>query len=97
LDPLHFHPALFGAFGGINIGGTVQVTVRKSDFAVTEIHYTGSFDDLYDFNIKSQFNEDGATVQAGYPSLGIGGRIFKNHVDCDMQSTDFDYHFSTTP
>ena len=97
LDPLHFHPGIFGAFGGVDVSGTVQVTVRKSDFKVTHIHYTGAFDDLYDFNITRPLNAEGATVQAGYPTFGVAGRIFKTHVDCDVDTTSFNYTFPASP
>ena len=94
---LSFPPNLefFGAFGGIGgMTGTMSVTVRKIDGAVLDVTYSGSFVDSYDFNIKSQYNTDGAIVQAGYNTLGSAGRTFQSGLQFERTTDDIDYNFS---
>ncbi len=87
--------ALRFAFGHVTISGTVSVTVRRSDLEVTHIVYGGSFDDIYDFAYTGPYpSEHGATVQAGFPTLGIGGRVFLDRVEFSRDTTDFDYAFN---
>ena len=88
---------LFLAFGKVNVNVTAVVTVDRS-LAVIEIKLTGDMTDLYDFNFDSDaaipFVKDAANVQAGYNTLGIGGRVYKSTVH--MQDTvldDFQFHF----
>ena len=76
------------------MSGAIEATVRKSDLNLTSIRYTGSLDDTYDGNYKRPGNQEIATVQAGYPTLGQGGRIFQTHVDFDVTSTSFSFDFS---
>ena len=87
--------ALQFAFGHVNASGNVTVTVRRSDLAVTEIQYDGSFTDIYDFNYTGAYpSEHGATVQAGFPALGVGGRVFFDRVEFSRDTTDYDYDFN---
>jgi len=87
--------ALQFAFGHVNVAGTVSVTVRRSDLAVTHISYTGSFTDIYDFNYTGAYpSEHGATVQAGFPTLGVGGRVFRDRVEFSRDTTNFNYDFN---
>jgi hypothetical protein len=89
------HPSLHFAFGHVNIAGTVSVTVRRSDLEVTSIQYTGSFDDIYDFAYNGVYPSiHGATVQAGFQTLGTGGRVFWTRVEFERQTTGFDYDFN---
>ena len=77
------------------MAGTVSVTVRRSDLAVTHISYTGSFTDIYDFNYTGAYpSEHGATVQAGFPTLGVGGRVFRDRVEFSRDTTNFNYDFN---
>ena len=87
--------ALQFAFGHVNIAGTVSVTVRRSDLAVTHISYTGSFTDVYDFNYVGAYpSVHGATMQAGFPTLGNGGRVFRDRVEFSRDTTSFSYDFN---
>ena len=87
--------ALQFAFGHVNVAGAVSVTVRRSDLAVTNISYTGSFTDVYDFNYTGAYpSEHGATMQSGFPSLGVGGRVFRDRVEFSRDTTNFSYDFN---
>ena len=87
--------ALHFAFGHVTISGTVSVTVRRSDLEVTHIVYGGSFDDIYDFDYNGAYpSQHGATVQAGFPTLGVGGRVFRDRVEFSRDTTNFDYDFN---
>ena len=87
--------ALQFAFGHVNIAGTVSVTVRRSDLAVTHIGYAGSFTDVYDFNYVGVYpSVHGATMQAGFPTLGSGGRVFRDRVEFSRDTTSFSYDFN---
>jgi hypothetical protein len=89
------HLSLHFAFGHVSIAGTVSVTVRRSDLEVTSIQYTGSFDDIYDFDYNGPPPSiHGATVQAGFPTLGTGGRVFWTRVEFERQTSGFDYDFN---
>jgi hypothetical protein len=89
------HPSLHFAFGHVSIAGTVSVTVRRSDLEVTSIQYAGSFDDIYDFAYNGAYPSiHGTTVQAGFPTLGIGGRVFWTRVEFERQTSNFDYDFN---
>ena len=87
------NPGIFGAIGAVTITGSVTVTVRESDLRITMVHFTGSLDDLYDGNYKKPGNEEIATVQAGYPTLGDGGRIFKTHLEFEDTFNDGVYSY----
>jgi hypothetical protein len=85
---------LYFAFFHVSIEGTISVTVRRSGLRVTSIVYAGSFEDLYDFNYDGPFpSVHGATVQVGFPTLGIGGRVFWTRVVFEKHSSTFDYDF----
>lgn len=87
--------ALHFAFGHVTVFGAVSVTVRRSDLKVARIVYGGSFDDIYDFNYNGAYpSEHGATVQAGFPTLGIGGRVFRDRVEFSRDTINFDYDFN---
>ena len=73
------------------ITGTVSVTVRESDRTITVLHFEASLDDLYDGNYKGWGNQEIATVEAGYPTLGQGGRTFQTHLKFENTYTDFPY------
>ena len=87
--------ALQLAFGHVNVAGTVSVTVRRSALAVTHISYAGSFTDVYDFNYVGAYpSVHGATMQAGFPTLGNGGRVFRDRVEFLRDTTSFNYNFN---
>lgn len=82
------------AFGHVNASGTVSVTVTRNGLSVTRAVYSGAFTDIYDFAYDGPYpSEHAATLQAGYPTLGTGGRVFKVRVQFERDTTDFDYDF----
>lgn len=87
--------ALHLAFGHVNVVGTVSVTVMRTSLSVTHISYTGSFDDIYDFDYIGAYpSVHGATMQIGFPTLGVGGRVFRNHLEFSRGTTNFNYNFN---
>lgn len=81
-------PDLFFALGKTTIAVRVEVEVNRALYEVQATALTGSVMDLTDFDYDDgsgyagygDFVRDGARVQAGYNTLGIGGRVFKNNV-----------------
>ncbi len=68
------------------------VTVDRS-LTTSDIKLTGSIKDIYDFDydfpvinlgVKSYEVSKAAEVQAGFNSLGVGGRVFKTSCDYDQ-------------
>ena len=87
--------ALHFAFGHVNVAGTVSVSVRSSDLSVTHITYSGSFTDIYDFDYTGAYpSVHGATLQVGFPTLGGGGRVFRDRVEFSRNTTSFSYNFN---
>ncbi|MBQ7252562.1 MAG: hypothetical protein IJS32_08185 [Kiritimatiellae bacterium] len=83
------------AFGHVNATGTVSATVRRSDLKATRIVYDGNFVDIYDFSYTGPFpSVYGATVQAGFPTLGTAGRVFKVGVEFSRDATTIDFRFT---
>ncbi len=51
--------------------------------------------DIYDFHYKGASpSEHGATVQAAFPPLGFGGRVFRDHVEFSRDTLSFNYDFN---
>ncbi|HMO52541.1 MAG TPA: hypothetical protein PKE26_15060 [Kiritimatiellia bacterium] len=74
---------LYYAFHGVN-GMQGQYSLRvRSDYTVAEMCISnGSFSDIYDFNYNDGgLSQSGATVQAGYGTLGGAGRVFKLNIN----------------
>lgn len=89
------HPSVWGSLGAVTISGQISATVRKSDLRLISIRYTGTLYDLYDGSYHKDYaNWVIATVEAGYPTLGDGGRIFATRVNFDTTSTSMSYDFS---
>lgn len=80
-------PDLFLGFGGVTARGLVDVKVNKATNAVTEVHYFGKLEDLYDFDAFSilPYASTAAAVQMGYPTLGPGGRVTRKEVIIDRK------------
>jgi hypothetical protein len=87
---------LFFAFGKVSVSVTAEVDVDRSRY-VNSIDLTGDMKDLYDFNFdgpEATLVQPAASVQAGYNTLGNGGRVFRSRVH--MQNTklsDFQFQF----
>jgi len=79
------------AYGTVTISGSLQVIVDKNLLGIATLesaHFSASFDDLYDFYIYANKNEDpfqlsqhAAPLQAGYGTLGTPGRVFESNVN----------------
>ena len=87
-------PDLLLAFGKVNMSTVVSIKVERGG-DVTDLVLSGDLTDLYDFNFDdpNSFSlldflvNPGASVQAGYNTLGNGGRVFKSQVH--LQNVDF--------
>jgi hypothetical protein len=78
---------MFYAFGGVRdfTVTSYQLTMQDVGFnniwPVVNITAQGSFTDLYDFDIyNGTLSRMGATVQAGFPTLGGAGRVFQETI-----------------
>jgi sulfatase modifying factor 1 len=81
---------LYYAFREVDLTDA-QVTVWRQD--ETSVGLSGIVTDLYDFGWhKGPLSEWGALVQAGYPTLGPSGRIFRTKVllDGKIQNVRYD-------
>ncbi len=82
------------AFGHVNVTGIVAVTVARTGLSVTRAVYSGAFTDIYDFDYGGAYpSEHAATLQAGYSTLGTGGRVFKVRVEFEHDTTQLNYGF----
>lgn len=102
-DPNIIVNVLGNAFGKVTISGslvahcTLVGLPEGRRFLVTQIDYTGGFEDLYDFKYggSSSFSPplNGACVQAGYASLSTlarpSGRVFKSNVNFEKSRTNW--------
>lgn len=77
VDQLHFSqadPDLFLAFGTAVLKATVTVYRGQTQ----RVWIAGELNDLYDWNYEAGTLEaQAAMIQAGYPTLGNGGQVFK--------------------
>ena len=77
---------LFLAIGKGTASLNVDLYVNRS-FQVHKVVLSGDVLDLYDFDYDaSEFGspqeaESAAEVQAGYNTLGVGGRVFKSRIE----------------
>lgn len=79
------------AYGTVPMTGHVQVVVQKNALGLltlSSVYYDASFNDLYDFYIyanktgdPAQLSQHAAPLQAGYGTLGTGGRVFESNVN----------------
>jgi len=81
-------PDLFFALGRTKINITVEVEVHRFLYTVESTRITGSITDLYDFDYDDQsgyagygdFVRKASRAQAGYNTIGTGGRVYKSNV-----------------
>jgi len=97
LDP---RSDLWLTFGSVNtLTGHFQFTATKNGTAIdlTDANYDGTFTDLYDFYYfasakyfvwETGLNKSGATLQAGYPTLGNSGEVFESKVVFSRSGVD---------
>ncbi|MBR4189220.1 MAG: hypothetical protein IKQ55_04585 [Kiritimatiellae bacterium] len=83
------------AFAHVNVTGTVSVVVNRSGLSVERIMYSGQFTDTYDFVYTGPYPSiHGATLQAGFATLGRAGGVYKVQVLFSQDTTDFSYDFN---
>lgn len=83
------------AFAHVNVTGTVSVVVNRSGLSVERIMYSGQFTDTYDFVYTGPYpSVHGATLQAGFATLGRAGGVYKVQVLFSQDTTDFSYDFN---
>ena len=96
-------PDLFGALGRVDVDLDVEVDVHRFQLAVVSIKVSGTVVDLYDFDHESVETwvipidhpaRTAAEVQAGYNSLGTGGRVYRNRLE--FEDSDAYSHLETT-
>jgi hypothetical protein len=87
---------LWFAFGKVTVSVVAEVEVDRG-YNVQSISVTGAMNDLYDFNFDgppSLLTHPAASVQAGYNTLGVGGRVFKSRVNMENTAVqDFQFSF----
>jgi hypothetical protein len=83
------------AFGDVYLESTsVDVRVQRQGLMVLYVRVVGQTYDLYDFNFDFPRFEDhrGAEVQAGYPTLGVAGHVYRNRVFInDVRDMEFNF------
>lgn len=83
------------AFAHVNVTGSVSVVVNRSGLSVERIMYSGQFTDTYDFVYTGPYpSVHGATLQAGFATLGRAGGVYKVQVLFSQDTTDFSYDFN---
>jgi len=89
------------AYGHVTPFGTIEIKVNRNDMSVTHIKYSGSFNDIYDFEYNKtgeapgNLGTDGATVQLGYDiTKNPDGKVFRSKVEFEYESDDFEYNFN---
>jgi len=84
------------AFGKVNVSVVAWAEVDRG-YHVRSITLTGSMNDLYDFNFDgfpTVLTHPASSVQAGYNTLGVGGRVFKSRVEMKTSVVkDFQFQF----
>jgi hypothetical protein len=93
--------SLFLSFGHVTINGSISVTVSRQNLAVTSATYSGSFDDVYDFDSNAaQPAPQAATVQTGFGTIGgNAGRVVRTRVlfANTLPGNTFAYQFPVLP
>ncbi len=91
---------LYFAFGKVSVSVTAEVEVDRGRY-VDALNLTGDMKDLYDLNFDATpqvllgwLVQPAASVQAGYNTLGIGGRVFRSRVHMqNSELSDFQFQF----
>lgn len=94
-------PDLFFALGRTKVNVTVEVEVHRFLYTVESTRVTGSVTDLYDFDYDDRsgyagygdFVRDAARVQAGYNTIGTGGRVYKSDVQMSDSPHSIQFQF----
>jgi hypothetical protein len=94
-------PDLFFALGRTKVDVTVEVEVHRFLYTVESTRVTGSVTDLYDFDYDDRsgyagygdFVRDAARVQAGYNTIGTGGRVYKSDVQISNSPHSIQFQF----
>lgn len=94
-------PDLFFALGRTKVDVTVEVEVHRFLYTVESTSVTGSVTDLYDFDYDDRsgyagygdFVRDAARVQAGYNTIGTGGRVYKSDVQMSNSPHSIQFQF----
>ncbi len=84
-------PDLFLAFGNVSLSVTVKFLVHRSGLVEQATFTNGVLDDLFDFfhdGPDASLAKPAARVQAGYNTLGEGGRVYRSKVHFAGQMND---------
>ena len=76
-------PDLFLAFGNVSLSVAVEFLVHRSGLVEQATFTNGVLDDLFDFyhgGPDAPLAKPAARVQAGYNTLGEGGRVYRSKV-----------------
>lgn len=87
---------LFLAIGRGTVSVKATVVVDKSLYISSLTLNTGFLQDLYDFNYDGAdpaFVRSASNVQAGYNTLGVGGRVYKSRVEFHATAVPIHYTF----
>ncbi len=91
-------PDLFFGFQGSHFTGSLKVTAQRTSTCavLNDAIVKGTLIDLYDF----EYGQSGparwaSIVQAGYPTLGSSGNIFRNEVQLNGPVTSLFFNFAT--
>jgi hypothetical protein len=90
------------ALGKTKIGSVdVEVEVHRFLYTVESVKVTGTVSDLYDFDYDGapqwpDWVRDAARVQAGYNTVGTGGRVYRSEVQmlnsrCERLEGNFEF------
>ena len=90
-------PNLHVGLGGSTYTGTIAAQIRRAPpcLVLDSAEVNGSLRDLYDWGFEEGgLNTTASILQAGYPTLGNGGQIFRVKIDLAGTLTDVDFDFS---
>lgn len=88
------HPGIAGALGAVQfVIEDLEAEILHNAGFFERVKYRGRVDrDIFDFNVKKwPFNEEGALLQAGYPTLGAAGRPFLTSVEFTYETTEWNF------
>ncbi|HUQ95147.1 MAG TPA: hypothetical protein VM120_25945 [Bryobacteraceae bacterium] len=83
---------MFYAVNQLEVSGSISVELDTNTRAVRSLKVTGFADDLIDFDItQGAFSRWGATVQAGYSTVGNSGRPYLVRINISIDTAEFDF------